>query len=150
MDDLKPCPFCGGEDCEIRHETDNSFYVFCKDCGVMCEYAMSEYDCKVAWNRRANGDIGEGIKMNKSGEMTTCDGLSSTEPAKEMLENMDVILTELGQELVRIDSAIYSPRVAEERKNDPVNECLLGTLNRQRATAQKLLDLAIHIREGLW
>lgn len=81
---------------------------------------------------------------------TTCGNLPKTEPAKVILENMDAILNELGQELVRIDSAIYSPRVAEERERDPADECLLGTLNRQRATAQKLLDLTIHIREGLW
>lgn len=54
MDDLKPCPFCGGKDCEIRHEVDNSFYVFCKDCGVICGYSLSEYDCKIAWNRRVS------------------------------------------------------------------------------------------------
>ena len=82
--------------------------------------------------------------------MKACEELAKPEPAKAILDNMDAILNELGQELVRIDSAIYSPRVAEERERNPADECLLGTLNRQRATAQKLLDLTIHIREGLW
>jgi hypothetical protein len=87
------------------------------------------------------------------GEMTTCeptDTKAETETAKEILENMDVILKELFAELRRIDDAIYSPRTVGENANEPKQECFLGTLDRQRNVAQALLDLAIHIREGLW
>ena len=90
----------------------------------------------------------EEYKMMKACEELT--KLTKTEPAKTILDNMDAILNELWQELVRIDSAIYSSRPTEERERNPADECLLGILNRQRATAKKLLDLTIHIREGLW
>ena len=76
-------------------------------------------------------------------------GLEKPESAKTILENMDAILKELASELVRIDSAIYSPRPGDEKK-EPKDECMLGTLNRQRNMAEGLLKLAVHIREGLW
>ncbi|MBQ6035757.1 MAG: hypothetical protein IJL43_00460 [Lachnospiraceae bacterium] len=75
--------------------------------------------------------------------------LEKTEPAKAILENIDAILKELASELVRIDSAIYSPEPCEER-SEPQDECMLATLNRQRNTAKALLKIAVHIREGLW
>ena len=78
-----------------------------------------------------------------------CADMQKPESAKTILENMDAILKELANELVRIDSAIYSPRPFEE-KSEPKDECMLETLNRQRNTAEALLKLAVHIREGLW
>ena len=78
-----------------------------------------------------------------------CGPVERQETAKGILENMDAILKELMGELVRIDEAIYLPKPFEE-KNEPRDECLLETLSRQRDTAQALLRLAIHIREGLW
>jgi len=57
-DELKPCPFCGGEGCIQRHEfvgyTD-TFGIVCLDCG--CE-TRQFYDTKKdvikLWNRRAD------------------------------------------------------------------------------------------------
>lgn len=86
------------------------------------------------------------------GEMPTCEP-RDTKPqtVKSILENMDVLLTELSDELRRIDDAIYSPKSEGTVDSDePKQECFLGTLNRQRNVAQALLDRAIHIREGLW
>lgn len=88
------------------------------------------------------------------GEMATCDPRDTKpETVKAILVNMDAILKELSAELRRIDDAIYSPRNVGENANDsnePKQECFLGTLDRQRNVAQSLLDLSIHIREGLW
>lgn len=85
------------------------------------------------------------------GEVATCEPENAkTETAKSILENMDAILKELFAELRRIDDAIYSPRNVEENANEPKQDCFLVTLDRQRNTAQALLALAIHIREGLW
>lgn len=60
--ELKPCPFCGGE---AEHEIfDDGFFVYCrvmcKPCGVMMTKAYLRYSTGnegiVAWNRRvANG-----------------------------------------------------------------------------------------------
>ena len=84
-------------------------------------------------------------------EMTTCEPRDTKpETAKAILENMDAILKELFAELRRIDEAIYSPRNVGENVNEPKQDCFLVTLDRQRNTAKALLDLAIHIREGLW
>jgi len=87
------------------------------------------------------------------GEVATCEpGDTKTETAKSILENMDAILKELFGELRRIDDAIYSPKNDEIGPDlkDPKQECFLGTLDRQRNTAEALLHLAVHIREGLW
>lgn len=54
MEKLKPCPFCGGSDIDIRTDDNGlSWYSFCKDCGVMCGYAMNKKDVINAWNKRA-------------------------------------------------------------------------------------------------
>ena len=76
-------------------------------------------------------------------------GLAKPESAKTILEYMDAILEDLESELTKIDSAIYSPKPADTT-NAPKDECMLGTLNRQRKMAEGLLNLAVHIREGLW
>lgn len=87
--------------------------------------------------------------MNEMTTMNPHECMGKAEPAKAILENMDVILKDLGSELVRIESAIYSPMPCEER-SEPRDECILETLNRQRNKAVDLLNLAVHIREGLW
>ena len=85
------------------------------------------------------------------GEMATCEPRDTKpETAKSILENMDAILKELGSELRRIDDAIHSPSNAGCDANEPQDECLLETLNRQRNQAESLLRIAMHIREGLW
>ena len=87
------------------------------------------------------------------GEMATCEPTENKpkpETAKTVLEEMDGILKELFNELRRIDDAIYSPKNVGEDANEPKQECLLGTLDRQRNVAEALLHLAVHIREGLW
>lgn len=87
--------------------------------------------------------------MDRMMKMNPCEGLEKPEAAKTILENMDAILKELANELVRIDSAIYSPKPFDER-TEPQDECMLGTLNRHRNAVEELLKLAVHIREGLW
>ena len=72
------------------------------------------------------------------------------ETAKDILVNMDAIHKELANELRMIDDAIYGKEPIVEGTNELVDECLLGTLNRQRNTAENLLKKATHIREGLW
>lgn len=73
------------------------------------------------------------------------------ESAKSILENTDTILKELGCQLRQIDDIIYSPSKskAEPIANEPQDSCLLYTLNRQRNLAGDLLQIALHIREGL-
>ena len=54
MEKLKPCPFCGESDIDIRTDDDGlSWYAFCNDCGVMCGYSMTKEDVINAWNKRA-------------------------------------------------------------------------------------------------
>ena len=72
------------------------------------------------------------------------------ETAKSILEHMDVLLNELKNQLSYIESAIYSPKPKNEDGREPMDECMLGTLNRQRNKAEEILKTAIHIREGLW
>ncbi len=55
MDKLKPCPFCGGEATIRKYEyfSEDTYNVYCEECG--CEISMyySEGDAIDAWNRRA-------------------------------------------------------------------------------------------------
>ena len=58
MENLKPCPFCGGE-IAIEEEWADSFSSFftfqCDECGmyVTHQYCVSETEAIEAWNRRA-------------------------------------------------------------------------------------------------
>ena len=67
-----------------------------------------------------------------------------------ILENMDAILNEMENQLGLIDAAIYSPKPKNGEVKEPMDECMLATLNRQRNKAEAILKTAIHIREGLW
>lgn len=71
-------------------------------------------------------------------------------PAKAILEDMDAILKELGNELRQIEDAIYSPSNDGRDPNEPQDNSLLQTLGRQRNLAENLLKTAAHIRDGLW
>lgn len=60
MDELKPCPFCGGEALVVEHPFEpqiTTFGVECSRCGCMTQ---PNYIAKVgaigAWNRRTSGD----------------------------------------------------------------------------------------------
>lgn len=60
MDELKPCPFCGGEACMQQHVFvgySSTFGVVCLDC--CCEtrqFYHTENEAEEAWNRRADYD----------------------------------------------------------------------------------------------
>jgi Lar family restriction alleviation protein len=53
MEKLKPCPFCGGSDIDIRTDDAGlSWYSFCNGCGVSCGYSITKDDVMNAWNMR--------------------------------------------------------------------------------------------------
>lgn len=51
MDELKPCPFCGGE-AEIRG--DGYFWIQCKYCWAETTGSEDMAEAIEAWNRRAD------------------------------------------------------------------------------------------------
>lgn len=53
MDNLKPCPFCGGE--AETWDDGALWHVICKskDCAAMSSPCFTEADAVVAWNKRA-------------------------------------------------------------------------------------------------
>lgn len=60
MEDLKPCPFCGGKAFSVKHVVDNrepDYYVECGTDGCqMCLGGLcyqTEEESIAAWNRRA-------------------------------------------------------------------------------------------------
>lgn len=56
MEQLKPCPFCGGK-VDI-HETDGIWYVNCIDCPAMLdENYLAEAKAIDAWNKRATDGL---------------------------------------------------------------------------------------------
>ena len=50
MDELKPCPFCGGE--AVLGMDFDWFYVYCINCQAQIEKTYKE-EAIEAWNRRA-------------------------------------------------------------------------------------------------
>ena len=56
MDELKPCPFCGGE---VKLASDpytedvTLWYVICRECEIMTLKRPSQEKARRAWNRRA-------------------------------------------------------------------------------------------------
>lgn len=76
--------------------------------------------------------------------------VNKQETAKMIFENMDAIFTELSCQINLIEAAVYGQKLKNEDAREPADECILGTLNRQRNMAEQLLKTAVHIREGLW
>lgn len=61
MKELKPCPFCGGNDCELKLNQEIGVYVHCPDCGVSMDgYTYWEDMVIEMWNRRPNEKRKEG------------------------------------------------------------------------------------------
>ena len=53
MDELKPCPFCGGEASFVNCEIPPQWYVRCsKGCCEQTKLYLSKAEAKKAWNRR--------------------------------------------------------------------------------------------------
>lgn len=55
--ELKPCPFCGGNEV-YREHTDNMriWWFSCFACGTNGPRKLSPEDAETAWNRRADDD----------------------------------------------------------------------------------------------
>jgi Lar family restriction alleviation protein len=57
MEELKPCPFCGGEASVStgRNGADEKLkYIECLDCAGMADMFYTETEAVVAWNTRMN------------------------------------------------------------------------------------------------
>ena len=52
-EELKPCPFCGGEDIEEISNWPLSWAKFCVDCGGEGPSAFTSKRAKTLWNSRA-------------------------------------------------------------------------------------------------
>lgn len=70
--------------------------------------------------------------------------------AKVILTDIDELLKELTNEMRMIDDSINGKKPDVEEINEPSDDCLLSVLCRQRETTGRLLNKAVHIREGLW
>ena len=59
--ELKPCPFCGGE-AKFGNSFWDGVFVYCTNCGCQTEYATDDKQCVAEkraadlWNRRANDE----------------------------------------------------------------------------------------------
>lgn len=53
MEQLKPCPFCGGEGVLVKDRT-YTYWIRCRKCGVRQPYTKynAPYEAIEAWNRR--------------------------------------------------------------------------------------------------
>ena len=66
-ENLKPCPFCGGDATLRKNEYSDGYYVTClsKTCSVLvvtCQRKTEEEAAEI-WNRRANNDESESNLM---------------------------------------------------------------------------------------
>ena len=58
-EELKPCPFCGGEAdfAKVGYQDRDDIiepYVFCKNCHTLSGWYKTKEEAKTAWNRRAD------------------------------------------------------------------------------------------------
>lgn len=57
---LMPCPFCGGDDCELTEKVNykfgTSYFCGCPDCGVYTDYCETKEEAIERWNRRNAND----------------------------------------------------------------------------------------------
>lgn len=75
------------------------------------------------------------------------------ETVKMVLENIDEIQRETMNELRMLADAVYrgnSPCTQTKENEEPRAEPIVTILERQRQTAQAILDGMIQIREALW
>lgn len=74
-----------------------------------------------------------------------------TETAKQIIENMGCILTEIDNSVSMIESGIIAPGggMALESR-EPREESMLDTMRRQRDHAESILKALCRIREALW
>lgn len=92
--------------------------------------------------------------MNDYSNMTTCSGEEQRrETVKELLENMESILGEMGIQVAMISDAVYigEKHVEKEPANEPrTMPPMVVMMREQRDTAECLLKEIIKIRETLW
>jgi Lar family restriction alleviation protein len=56
IEELKPCPFCGGE-ARIRRPGTKAWSVSCVECMAESIFALDKNLAIAAWNRRADGEV---------------------------------------------------------------------------------------------
>lgn len=94
--------------------------------------------------------------MNDFANAKTCLGEEQKrETAKELLDNMESILGEMGNHIDMISDAVYRGGKNVEKGPDLTNEpCatppMVVTMREQRDTAERLLKEIVKIREALW
>jgi len=69
MEELKRCPFCGGEANSNFHER-LGHLIRCQECGNMTCWHNSELEAIAAWNRRATQNIGKKECCEQDGRCT--------------------------------------------------------------------------------
>lgn len=60
LNNLKPCPFCGGKEFtygEVVYAYDSKYYVFCKGCGATGQAKGTKAAARNVWNKRVDAHI---------------------------------------------------------------------------------------------
>lgn len=117
MDDLKPCPFCGGEDVEILPDGFGNWLVGC----VTCEYRIQCVDCTKGeairyWNTRPAEDTlkKEITEQAANYENILCDYRNTIKEAVEQNDALKAEVERLKAEIERLEEDLM---YIEEKAN---------------------------------
>ena len=60
MEELKPCPFCGGNveivTADPWSEEEDTFRIICQKCDIVAVFYLPKQEAIKAWNRRTSDD----------------------------------------------------------------------------------------------
>ena len=83
MTELKPCPFCGSDDCQMLPFGDQ-VYVHCNDCGGESGFDLTAEKAAEKWNRRTKKSAQVSVSQRRKKMVKKTSLFSSTKISPDL------------------------------------------------------------------